>query len=553
MGISARNIINACYGGCRRFPASVCMLVIMVFFAICCNHYPTLLQDGVYFFLIFYPATTALLCISLKLWQEEENDLRRRVILQAVAHVVWLVACLYFSSKVPFDANLPVSFAIAAAVLSIVLSCWLLSFYKAPDDTQLWNFMWHTTVSVVVCAGIALALFIALGILIHSFRMLFGLIATDKVFSDVFILCFGLLAPLLFMQLIPAGDRKHDGSVHTNRFLNGVTHYLVVPLVTIYVLTLYVYAIKVLIRWQLPDGWVSTLVTVLMALMLIVIFLMYPTRNDVKMRFNRVVLRWLPVVVLPLLVFMTIGVARRLVDYGVTVFRLYLALFNLWCYVVCIVLIATRCKRFGWIISSFALAFLLFSVGPWSMGNVTRYCLQKQVKSALVAAGCRKLPLGNVDYSRCMKQLPPDKALAVNSKLLYLRDNYGSEATARLVDSHVSLESVIVNDSLTDDTFYTNYDFDQFVDIPEKVSKVKYVTQSAFFNVNGGACSFTVSADDRQCHFKISTATLHNMEQAAGKMPLLLKSQEGNVLCVYRLRFDRHAGGSGIVEGLLFI
>lgn len=96
MGISARNIINACYGGCRRFPASVCMLVIMVFSAICCNHYPTLLQDGFYFFLIFYPATTALLCISLKLWQEEENDLRRRVILQAVVHVVWLVACLYF-------------------------------------------------------------------------------------------------------------------------------------------------------------------------------------------------------------------------------------------------------------------------------------------------------------------------------------------------------------------------------------------------------------------------------------------------------------------------
>lgn len=554
MKFSARNIINACYGACRRFPVSVCMLVIMVFFAICCNHYPNSLPGGVYFFSIFYPATTALLCISFKLWQEEENDVCRRVIVQVVAHTVWLAACLYFSCKFPFEHSLPLPFTIVASALAILLSCWVLPFIKAPDDTQLWNFMWRTTVAAVVCACIALGLFIALGILIGSLRMLFGLYVNDKIIFDVFILCAGLVAPLLFMQLIPTGDRKHDGAVHVNRFARIVTSYILVPLVAAYVLTLYIYVIKVLLQWQLPNGGVSIPVAVLMALMLIAVFLMYPTRNDSALKINRLVLRWLPVIVLPLLIFMTIGIARRFDDYGVTVFRLYLALFNLWCYVVCAVLIVTRCKRFAWIISSFALAFLFFSVGPWSMGNITHYCLQKQVKSALVAAGCRKLPLGNSDYARCVKKLPKAQVTKITSQLIYLRDNFGPRSTARLISPQVNLN--VPSDTLVlDDYIYSNFNNDQLVNIPKGATRVKYISQDAFFYIDDGTCSFTVLGGDKQCRFKISAHTLRNLEQdsASGKNALLLTSQDGSVLCVYRLYFDRSSGGDGAIDGLLFI
>ena len=50
---------------------------------------------------------------------------------------------------------------------------------------------------------------------------------------------------------------------------------------------------------------------------------------------NEWIARWLPALVLPLLVLMTVGIIRRFNDYGVTINRLYLITLNIWCYIVC--------------------------------------------------------------------------------------------------------------------------------------------------------------------------------------------------------------------------
>ena len=72
--------------------------------------------------------------------------------------------------------------------------------------------------------------------------------------------------------------------------------------------TLYIYAVKILLEWKLPCGWVSTLVMASMICLILMMFLLYPVqfrKEDNKWRFDRKALKLLPAIFLPLLIFHT--------------------------------------------------------------------------------------------------------------------------------------------------------------------------------------------------------------------------------------------------------
>lgn len=80
----------------------------------------------------------------------------------------------------------------------------------------------------------------------------------------------------------------------------------------------------------------------------------------------------MPVLILPLLLLMTIGIIRRFNDYGITINRLYLATLNGWFYIVCIGLFVIKARRINWIPVSFAGIFLLTSALPVNYAGITR-------------------------------------------------------------------------------------------------------------------------------------------------------------------------------------
>ena len=82
---------------------------------------------------------------------------------------------------------------------------------------------------------------------------------------------------------------------------------------------------RILVSWELPTGWVSWLIVALMTVCIAIQFGLYPARLENNKRFDNWIARWMPVLILPLLLLMTIGIVRRFNDYGITVNRLYLA------------------------------------------------------------------------------------------------------------------------------------------------------------------------------------------------------------------------------------
>ena len=313
--------------------------------------------------------------------------------------------------------------------------------------------------------------------------MLFDLHIAGTVCPDIAIFCLVMLAPALFMNIIPEREQKYLYDVpEFSRFAKGVVQYLFIPLLLLYMVTLYIYATKILLAWQLPVGWVSYLVTASMLGMVVLLYITFPIQYEQGNSIFKKVTRCLPLAMLPLLVLMTVAIGRRLSDYGITISRLYLLVFNVWCYVVCIGLLITRNKRIWWIPASFAVVLFLISVGPQSIANITQRQLLGEARKAFADTGIKQLPLTGDQYDLWLKNVDSNVAASIDAKLDYLRMDFGYNSISGLLAKDVitGTYTKMDRDGMTVSTSNgpSNFDNDDLVnniEIPRGYSRMTLV------------------------------------------------------------------------------
>ncbi len=498
----------------RRFPVAMVLVLFLTCFLLYLNHGGDL-GDKKEFFFIFYPGTGALLAVALSLLTEDFKSKWAALATQVIVHAAWLGISIYLSQ---FDRfSIPQLIAVSATVFAIGMSVFLICFYRRRHELAFWNFSTHTVLGLAISAAIGGALTLGLLLLVESLKMLFGIIIHQEVYMDIWTVCMTLLAPVLFMNLIPKGENKYLNEAPAfSRFAKGVIQYLFLPLLGLYIITLYAYGAKILYQWSLPVGGVSYLVTGSMVLMVLLIYLTHPLQHQEGNKMFKRVTRLLPVVMLPLLALMTVAIGRRLADYGITVSRLYLLVFNVWCYAVCLWLIFTRNKRIWLIPASFATILLLISVGPQSIANVTERQLKKEALTAFTASGIKQFPLTGEQYEKWLKETDHQVARSIDSKLHYLFTDYGYRSISNLVDKDVitgRYSSVDEQADIVEFNSYTYSNKDLILDTPvpqgySSMSKVS-LRDGNIVKIDGDKVLFTVTDSKSVEHqFKLDVKQL---------------------------------------------
>lgn len=420
----------------QRFPLTLFFTIASCLSLMYLNHY--LLYDGqtkgFEFFLMFYPLTATILSLTLHLWTEDMRQRLKARGWQGGLHALWLALCIYWATE--YELSIGQSIAAGTCVGAMLVGWFTLPFAKQANDRPAINFLIRLMGSGIIATGTSLVLFLGILLLIQSFKYLFNMDIEDPLYVDTATVCFTLVAPLLFMFQLPKDEQKYSQyNWLQHKFGNGIIHYLLIPLHLAYVITLYLYAGKILVTWELPNGWVSTLVSVLMLLTVIILFLLYPIHQQDHIKpVDRLAVRYLPIIVLPLLVLMSIGIGRRFSDYGVTIQRLYLLLFNLWCYAVCIGLIVCRSRKVMWVAWSFVAILLLVSVFPVNVSSFTHNRLQKQVRELLAKHNMTKFPISSKTYTTLLKQAGYQQAKSFTGKLNYLNRTYGRQTIEDIIN-----------------------------------------------------------------------------------------------------------------------
>lgn len=561
--LSFQRIAGRFLAVCKRFP-------VVVLFIICttATTFYYIADDGnvsekIWFFCFYYFISGAILSLSLRLWSEEVRRWWVKIVVYIVVHLLWLGGAVYLSSLYPFD--IIATTGAVAACTALGISVFLLPFFRDKNDMPSWNFAVRMVVAGSTAGLISVVVACGVNLLILSFDKLFGCAISDDAYTYVTCGCATLLAPMLFLLLVPDANRKHDyGADRLSRFMLGVIHYLYLPLLGAYLLTLYVYAARILITWQLPTGWVSSLVSPLMIGMVVVIGLLYPSRFVPGRRFDHFVMRWLPLMVLPLLALMSVAIGRRVGDYGFTVPRLYLLVFNVWCYGVCIVLAAIGSKRIGWVAATFAVVAAVVSVGPQSIANITYSTLSSEIKTSLSRAGVHSLPVHQQQWERWTQRTPRQEAVNITSKLVYIGSNYDHARLYTLVDSATYYSSSVLYRQQGNDieSYSDNGRLSVAAQMPKGYSRVA-ACSSKFTNITAAqiqsgvlSVPFTLNGDEenKEYTFFISINKLKAVEKQPAGRPLTFNNGQAMLYVTdFNLNIRQGKDDNDIqVNGLLF-
>ena len=421
--------------GCRRFPLAILLLFCWAAGAIVMHHleraygYDMPNIQRFEFFIAYYFPAAALLITAFTLYREANPARPLNRFIAPVTSVLWLAFCIIMTVSMPFSRTDGIM--LGTLIVAIAVTTATLAFCHYKDDREFWHFIMGAVVAAVVASIGAGIFFGGLQLLVIGLEQLFGLTFYPELTLDLLVVCSMFVGPVVWLQMLPLLNPDDSRVIKMPRFLGGLLHFLFMPLQGAYLITLYVYLIKIIFTWELPEGMVSYLVTALMAGTVAILFCLYPTRFEEGHRFDKLVARWLPVLTLPLLILMTVGIVRRLSDYGVTMPRLYVLTFNVWCYGVCLWLVRCKGSRVIWIPVSFAAILFLTSVGPQNYSNLSRIWIKHEIRTALKD---KKLPLNEREYDQLISSQKPEMQ-RVLGQLAYLSDTYKEDEVADILDS----------------------------------------------------------------------------------------------------------------------
>ena len=135
--------------------------------------------------------------------------------------------------------------------------------------------------------------------------------------ADLFCVMQLFAAPMLFMMMLDRWDGARFGS---SRVLEVLLNWVVSPAVIVYAALLYLYLLKILLTWSLPDGGVAYLVFgFTMTALMVKALRLQLEKPAFNWFFDRFSLLSLPIVAL-----FWVGVVRRVGEYGLTEPRIYL-------------------------------------------------------------------------------------------------------------------------------------------------------------------------------------------------------------------------------------
>ncbi|HXB13948.1 MAG TPA: DUF4153 domain-containing protein, partial [Bacteroidia bacterium] len=186
-----------------------------------------------------------------------------------------------------------------------------------------------------------------------------------------------------FLAGLPENIKELDNDTSYLKGLKTFTQYVLLPLVSVYLLILYAYIARVIIEWKLPKGLVSYLVIGYSVAGIFSLLLIYPIRNNDENRWIKIFSRWFYFALYPLIILLCISIFNRIAEYGITENRYFILVIAIWLF--CIATYFLIGKNENIKVIPISLAFIAFfgSFGPWGAFSVSEHSQKNHLEDIL--------------------------------------------------------------------------------------------------------------------------------------------------------------------------
>ena len=235
-----------------------------------------------------------------------------------------------------------------------------------------WQFNKTFFLRILVSVLYTGVLYLGLAIALLAIDKLFHANISGEFYLRLWIVLVGIFNTWFFLDGVPKDLSQLNIETAYPKGLKIFTQFVLLPLVSIYLLILYAYLIKITFNWELPKGWVSYLVISFSVVGILSLLLIYPIRNNEGNNWINIFSRWFYRALYPLIFLLLIAIYKRVSEYGITENRYYILVLSFWLSAMAAYFLLSTTKNIKAIPISLCLIAFLSSFGPLSSFAVSK-------------------------------------------------------------------------------------------------------------------------------------------------------------------------------------
>jgi len=322
--------------------------------------------------------------ISIDLFSEfKKFSFTIKTILRVSGTVILVV--YYFLLPVPF-----LYLNIYRGILILLALHFMVSFIPflvRGKQKSFWNFNQMLFLRGAISVVFSAILYIGIAIALGAANYLFELDLNEKIFANIWILIVGIFNTWFFLNGIPENFELDEESLPYPVFLKVLAQFILLPLVTLYFAILYVYLIKIIVDFKLPEGIISYMILGFSIAGILSLLLVYPLQDSEKNKWIRSFSKWFYVALIPIIILLFFAIGIRVREYGITENRYFIIVLATWLLGISIYMLIVKQKDIKIIPISLAVIAFLSSMGPLSGFSISKHSQVKQLEKILIEKG----------------------------------------------------------------------------------------------------------------------------------------------------------------------
>lgn len=377
----------------------------------------------------WHPRIWATLALGLPLFTAIVTTVERRGLSSAVRWIAALAAVaglvlLGYSSQAWPDQQAALRFLQLALVAHLAVG--VTAFARGPERIGFWQWNRILLLRYLLAGVYAGVLFVGLALALAAIDNLFGVNIRNETYPELMaLLAFGF-HPWFMLAGVPEDLDGLDRVEEYPAGLKAFAQFVLLPLVTVYLVILTLYLGKVLFTREWPSGWIGWLVSGVSLTGMLALLLLHPGRNRDDSAWVNGYGRWFFLALAPSLGMLLVAVGKRIAQYGVTEPRYILLVLALWLLGLGIFYLITGSRSIRPIPVSLGLVAALTWFGPWGAYATSRRSQEGRLDALLVAN-----QMGALGAATAAGAAPSaEDVKELNAVIRYLHRSHGVPALA---------------------------------------------------------------------------------------------------------------------------
>ncbi len=289
-----------------------------------------------------------------------------------------------------------------------------------------WEFNKTLFIRILTGALYSVVLGVGLSIALLALDQLLGVNVPDLTYARLWIFIAFIFNTWFFLGGVPEDTSELDSRVMYPVGLKVFAQYILVPIVSIYLVILTAYLVKIVATRVWPSGWIGYLVSSVSTLGILSLLLVYPIQDRAENKWIRTYGRWFYIALLPSIAMLLLAIWKRVQQYGITENRYFIIVLALWLAAIALFYIFARSRNIKVIPASLCVVAFATAFGPWGAYHVSERSQTGRLADLLTRNGL--LVEGRVVVATAPVEFGDRKE--ISAVLDYLFETHGSGSIA---------------------------------------------------------------------------------------------------------------------------